>query len=362
MDMEQENRQGSSQTPHRRRPHYSGNHPRTYAEKYKEQNPEKYPETIEKVIAKGSTPAGMHLPIAVQEILDVLKIQPGESGLDCTLGYGGHTRKLLKALGDSGHLTALDVDSENLVRTEKMLRAEGYGESCLSILHLNFRDIDQAAAQYGPFDFVLADLGVSSMQIDEPERGFSWKHEGPLDLRLDPAGGVTAAERLAELEREELAGLLAENSDEPYAEEIASAVHRKLKHGEKIETTTQLSAVVEEAVSAAMQKEGRKKAEIAEMAKKSCSRTFQALRIDINQEFESLGLLLDKLPEVLSPGGRAAILTFHSGEDRLVKKQFREAYREGRYQKIAEDVIRPSREECIRNPRAKSAKLRWAIR
>ena len=139
-------------------------------------------------------------------------------------------------------------------------------------------------------------------------------------------------------------------------------MHRKLKHGEKIETTTQLSAVVEEAVSAAMQKEGRKKAEIAEMAKKSCSRTFQALRIDINQEFESLGLLLDKLPEVLSPGGRAAILTFHSGEDRLVKKQFREAYREGRYQKIAEDVIRPSREECIRNPRAKSAKLRWAIR
>lgn len=360
--MEQEPNQNRKEAPHRRRPHYSGNHPRTYAEKYKEQNPEKYPETIAKVIAKGSTPAGMHLPIAVNEILEVLKIRPGESGLDCTLGYGGHTRKLLGALGDTGHLTALDVDSENLARTQRMLREEGYGENRLAILHLNFRDIDRAAAQYGPFDFVLADLGVSSMQIDEPERGFSWKHEGPLDLRLDPAGGVTAAERLAELDREELAGLLAENADEPYAEEIASAVHRRKKRGEKIETTTQLSAVVEEAVSSAMQREGYKKAQIQEMARKSCSRTFQALRIDINQEFESLGLLLDKLPAVLAEGGRAAILTFHSGEDRLVKKQFREALAEGRYSRISEEVIRPSREECLRNPRAKSAKLRWAIR
>lgn len=358
--MEQEDKM--KEGVHKRRPHYSGNHPKSYAEKYKEQNPEKYPETIQKVIAKGSTPAGMHLPIAVQEILQVLQIQPGESGLDCTLGYGGHTRKLLAALGESGHLTALDVDSENLARTERMLREEGYGEDRLAILHLNFRNVDQAAAQYGPFDFVLADLGVSSMQIDEPERGFSWKHEGPLDLRLDPAGGETAAERLREFDREELEGLLRENSDEPYAAEIAALLIRKERHGEHIETTTQLAAAVEEAVTAALQRQGLKKEEIQEIAKKSCARTFQALRIDVNQEYESLGLLLDKLPDALREGGRVAILTFHSGEDRLVKKQFREALREGRYSQIAEDVIRPSKEECQRNPRARSAKLRWAIR
>lgn len=349
-------------TPHKRRPHYSGNHPKRFEEKYKELNPEKYPEEIEKVIAKGSTPAGMHIPIMVNEILEVLAIQPGESGLDCTLGYGGHTRRMLDKLEGKGHLTALDVDSENIERTTNMLREEGYGEDLLSILHCNFRDIDQAAAKYGPFDFVLADLGVSSMQIDEPSRGFSWKREGPLDLRLDPAKGETAAERLTELDRDELEGLLVENADEPYAAEIAAKVTAAIRKKQPVETTTQLADLVKEAVEETMQKEGYKKAEIEEMEKKSCSRTFQALRIDINQEYESLAELLDKLPDVLTPGGRVAILTFHSGEDRIVKKQFKEALRQGRYAEVARDVTRPSKEECYRNPRAKSAKLRWAVR
>jgi 16S rRNA (cytosine1402-N4)-methyltransferase len=347
-------------TPHKRRPHYRGTHPHTYAEKYKEQNPEKYPEEIEKVISKGSTPAGMHIPIMVNEILEVLSIRPGESGLDCTLGYGGHTRKMLECLAGTGHLTALDVDSENIVRTEKMLREEGHTKEQLSILHLNFRDVQKAAEQFGPFDFVLADLGVSSMQIDEPERGFSWKREGPLDLRLDPARGETAAERLKTLDRDELTGLLIDNADEPYAEEIAAKVMSALRKKKPVETTTQLADLVREAVTGAMT--GCKKEEIEETVRKSCSRTFQALRIDINQEYESLSSLLDALPDVLNPGGRVAILTFHSGEDRIVKKQFKEAFREGRYQRIASDVTRPTGEECHRNPRAKSAKLRWAIR
>lgn len=354
---------GMENAPHRRRPHYSGNHPKSYEEKYKELNPEKYPEEIEKVIAKGSTPAGMHIPIMVDEILDVLAVRPGQSGLDCTLGYGGHTRKILEKLQGTGHLTALDIDSENIVRTEGMLRKEGYSKEQLAVLHLNFRDIGEAARQYGPFDFVLADLGVSSMQIDEPERGFSWKREGPLDLRLDPEKGETAAERLKELSHADLSELLTENADEPYAEEIASKVCGAIRKHQPVETTTQLADLVQEAVTAAMQKEGgHKKGEIQDMARKSCSRTFQALRIDINAEFESLALLLDSLPDVLKDGGRAAILTFHSGEDRIVKKQFREALREGRYTEVSREVIRPSREECFRNPRAKSAKLRWAVK
>ena len=348
-------------TVHRRRPHYKGTHPRSYAEKYKELNPEKYPETIEKVIAKGSTPAGMHISIAVNEILEILNIQPGERGLDCTLGYGGHTRKMLNKLEGNGHLTSLDIDSQNIVRTEKMLRDEGYGEDILTIRHINFANLDEAAKEDGKFDFILADLGVSSMQIDEPERGFSYKKDGPLDLRLDPSAGITAAERLADMTRDEIAGMLAENADEPYAEEIAQTVYSAKRKGQKIERTVQLAALIEEAVRAAAPKD-LKKDEVDDLVKKSSTRTFQALRIDINQEYEVLYTMLEKLPSVLNEGGRVAILTFHSGEDRLVKKAFKDGKRAGDYSEVSRDVVRPSAEECFRNPRARSAKLRWAIK
>ena len=206
------------------------------------------------------------------------------------------------------------------------------------------------------FDFVLADLGVSSMQIDNPERGFTFKYDGPLDLRLDPASGVTAAERLRELDEEELEALLVENADEPYADRIARAVMQVYRRGGSVETTRQLTSLIEGALS--FLPAGERK----EAVKKSCQRTFQALRIDVNSEFEVLYAFLEKLPGVLKPGGRAAILTFHSGEDRLVKKAFRQYQREGIYREVSEDVIRPSAEECRRNPRARSTKLRWAIR
>lgn len=342
--------------PHRRRPHYAGTHPKSYKEKYKEHQPEKYADTIDKVIRKGSTPAGMHISIMVEEILQFLKIKPGQKGLDATLGYGGHTRAMLRCLQGEGHLYALDVDPIESAKTKERLLHAGFGPEILTIKLLNFANIDEVAAEAGKFDFVLADLGVSSMQIDNPERGFSYKVEGPLDLRMNPQKGTSAAQRLKEITEEEFAGMLVENADEPYAQEIAQTVMQKLQRGESISTTSQLRHAIEEALLFLPVKEQK------EAVKKSCQRTFQALRIDVNSEFEVLYEFLEKLPGVLSPGGRVAILTFHSGEDRLVKQAFRQGFRDGLYQEISKDVIRPSQEECVRNPRAKSTKMRWAVR
>lgn len=341
---------------HKRRVHYSGTHPKNFKEKYKEHNPEKYKDTIEKVIKKGSTPAGMHISIMVQEILDFLKIKPGEQGLDATLGYGGHTRKMLEQLSGSGHIYGLDVDPIEQEKTVKRLRDAGYGEDIFTPRLINFAEAKKVAEEVGKFDFILADLGVSSMQIDDPSRGFSYKVEGPLDLRLNPLEGVSAAKRLKELSKEELVGLLIENSDEPYAEEIAEEVFRTYKNGEEIETTFAFRDVIKRALQIVP------KGEREEAIKKSCQRSFQALRIDVNSEFEVLYQFLNNLPDLLNPGGRVAILTFHSGEDRLVKKALKEGKKEGVYDEISDDVIRPSSEECFRNPRAKSTKMRYAIR
>ena len=340
---------------HKRRVRYKGTHPRNYREKYKELNPEKYQADVEKIIQSGKTPAGTHIPIMVREILDFLQIQPGQVGYDATLGYGGHSRKMLECLQGQGHLYATDVDPIESEKTRKRLADLGYGPDILTIRRMNFAQADQVAPGQ-PFDFVLADLGVSSMQIDNPERGFTFKFDGPLDLRLDPSSGVTAAQRLRELDEDELEAMLVENSDEPYAGRIARAVMKHFRQGGAIETTRQLAAVVERALSFLPP------AERKEAVKKSCQRTFQALRIDVNSEFEVLYAFLEKLPGVLKCGGRVAVLTFHSGEDRLVKKAFKQGLRNGVYQEIAGDVIRPSAEECFQNPRARSTKLRWAIR
>ena len=309
-----------------------------------------------KVVSKGSTPAGMHLSICVREILDFLQIKPGQKGLDATLGYGGHTREMLKCLQSQGHLYALDVDPIELAKTRERLQSQGFGPEILTIIQENFANIDRVAAEVGPFDFVLADLGVSSMQIDNPDRGFSYKTEGPLDLRLNPEKGITAAERLQTIEEEELRGMLLENADEPYAEEIARAVVQEIRRGNPIDTTTRLRQVIEKALSRVPA------ADRKEAVKKSCQRTFQALRIDVNSEFEVLYSFLEKLPDVLAPGGRVAVLTFHSGEDRLVKKSFKRLKKEGVYSEIADEVIRPSAEECLRNGRARSTKMRWAVK
>ena len=336
---------------HKRRPRYKGTHPRRFEDKYKELNPEKYKEDVNKIISQGKTPAGMHIPIMVDEILEVLRIQPGEIGYDATLGYGGHSSRMLARLEGKGHLFATDVDPIESEKTRQRLASLGYGPEILTIKRMNFARLDEVSPEQ-KFDFVLADLGVSSMQIDNPQRGFTFKQDGPLDLRLDPTTGVTAAQRLMELSRDELAAMLEENSDEPYADELAQAI----RAAHPIQSTRQLYTVIENALSFLPQK--TRKQEV----RKSCQRTFQALRIDVNSEFEVLYAFLEKLPGVLNPGARVAILTFHSGEDRLVKKAFKEGLRYGDYLSISDGVIRPSGEECFRNSRAHSTKLRWAIK
>lgn len=353
--MNQENNK-IQEEPHKRRVRYKGKYPKNFKEKYKELNPEKYKDTIEKVIQKGSTPAGMHISIMVKEIIDFLDIKPGETGFDATLGYGGHTRAMMECLKGQGHMYATDVDPIESAKTKKRLEEAGFGEDILTIKLQNFCTIDEIAKEAGGFDFVLADLGVSSMQIDNPDRGFSFKVDGPLDLRLNPEKGISAAERLAQIDEEELAGMLWENSDEPYAKELAHAIVTEIHRGRPIDTTTRLREVIESVLSFLPEKERK------DVVKKTCQRTFQALRIDVNNEFEVLYEFMEKLPGALKPGGRAAILTFHSGEDKLVKKALKQGFRDGIYSDFSKDVIRPSAEECARNGRARSTKMRWAVK
>lgn len=341
---------------HKRRVRYKGTHPKTYKDKYKEHQPDKYGDTIQRVIEKGSTPAGMHISICVQEILDFLQIKPGQKGLDATLGYGGHASEMLACLEGEGHLYGLDIDPIELPKTRKRLLDKGYGPELLTTVHLNFGNIDQVVKESGPLDFVLADLGVSSMQIDNPDRGFSYKTEGPLDLRLNPDKGISAAERLRKISKQELEGMLVENADEPYALEIAQAIVSTLKRKHPLKTTADLRGVIENALDFLPAKDKK------EGVKKSCQRVFQAIRIDVNDEFEVLYDFLEKLPDALASGGRVAILSFHSGEDRLVKKSFKRLLKAGVYREISPEIIRPSARECFENSRAKSTKMRWAIK
>lgn len=343
------------ETVHKRRKRYSGTHPKKYEEKYKELNPKKYKDTIEKVISKGNTPAGMHISIMVKEILEVLDIKPGEIGMDCTLGYGGHTKAMLEKLEGKGHMYCLDIDPIEIVNTKNRLNGLGYNDDILTIKHINFRNIDKVIADGTKVDFLLADLGVSSMQIDNPTRGFSFKNDGPLDLRLNPNDGVPAGVRLMELTKDEIEGMLIENSDEPYASKIALEIVKNKSKG-PIDTTKKLYNIIVDALSFLPENKEKK-----DIIKKTCQRVFQAIRIDVNQEFEVLYEFLEKLPTILAPNARVAILTFHSGEDRLVKKAFKNYYNNGIFKEISKDVIRPTGEECFNNPRAKSTKLRYAI-
>lgn len=349
--MEQE-----TQTTHKRRVHYKGKYPKKFEEKYKELQPEKYGDTIAHVIEKGNTPAGMHISIMVKEILDFLQIKPGEIGFDATLGYGGHTKAMLERLEGQGHIYATDVDPEESAKTKKRLADLGFGEEILTVRLQNFCTIDEIAKEVGGFNFILADLGVSSMQIDNPKRGFSFKVDGPLDLRLNQEAGISAAERLDTITREELEGMLYENSDEPYCEELAKAITDEIRKGNRIDTTTKLRAVIEKTLDFLPEKEKK------DTIKKTCQRTFQALRIDVNREFEVLYEFMEKLPDALRPGGRVAILTFHSGEDKLVKRALKEGYKAGIYADYAKDVVRPSAQECVKNGRARSTKMRWAVK
>lgn len=334
--------------PHRRRPRYSGKNPRRFAEKYKEHRGD--PETAAKVEASGKTLAGTHRSIMVAEVLAALRPQPGEIGVDCTLGYGGHARALLERIVPGGRLLGLDADPLQLPRAEERLRAAGFGPETFRARHSNFAGLSKALAaeQLVGADFILADLGLSSMQIDDPARGFTVREDGPLDMRLNPARGLTAAQWLERVKAPRLAEVLEENADEPAAGALAEALAGRTFAG-----TLALAEAVRAVLPPGMARED---------ATSAVRRVFQAVRIAVNEEFSALEALLRALPGALRPGGRVAILSFHSGEDRRVKKAFQTGERDGTYAAVAGEVIRPTAEECRANTRATPAKLRWAMR
>lgn len=346
-----------SPSVHKRRPRYRGTHPRTFHEKYKEHQPEKYAGEIQKVIASGKTPAGMHRSIMVREVLEVLAPKPGEIAVDATLGYGGHSQELLRAVLPGGRLLALDVDPIELPKTEARLRSLGFPDESLTVRRSNFAGLAQVLAneQIEGADVILADLGLSSMQIDDPNRGFTFKRPGPLDLRMNPERGQPASAVLKTIDREKLARVLEENSDEPRASFLAAEILKRQSRS-AITTTSDLAQTLREAVESLP---GTRSASDFES---TVRRVFQALRILVNDEFSALETFLRRLPDCLKKGGRAAVLTFHSGEDRRVKKAFQRAVEDGLYVKVSEDVLRPSPEEIRSNPRSAPAKLRWAVR
>jgi 16S rRNA (cytosine1402-N4)-methyltransferase len=338
----------------KRRIRYKGTHPRHFEEKYKELNFEQYTSDVEKVIQAGKTPAGTHRPICVNEVLDILKPSPGQSGLDATLGFGGHAVELLKKIAPDGRLFALDVDPLELARTEKRLRSMGFSDKELIIKRSNFAGTFKLLVEAGGgFDFILADLGLSSMQLDNPARGFTFKREGPLDLRLNPERGQPAAMLIRSLDEKQLVRLFIENSDESCARPIARAV---FKNRNKIDTTTDLANVIASALSK------KSRLDCGSVITDSIRRVFQALRIEVNDEFSVLEQFLRNLPFCLKAQGRVAILSFHSGEDKRVADFFERGLSAGLYADISRKPLYPSAREQYSNPRSKSAILRWAIK
>ncbi len=342
---------------HVRRPRYSGTHPRDYAQKYKEHNLQAHPEMEAHLRAKGNTPAGTHVPILVEEVLECLRPAPGEIVVDCTLGYGGHASEFLKRIGPTGRLIGLDIDGAELERTGRRLAQEGASVSCH---RSNFAGIAKVLQQenLAGVDVIFADLGVSSMQIDNPDRGMSYKHEGPLDMRMDDRLQRTGADLLRTLSEPDLAKAFSELADESDAEKIAHRI-AELRAREPITQTSQLVQAVFEAKRLTAETWRRQRDRLGSLH--PAARTFQALRILVNDEIGALKAFLQKAPLCLRPGGRIGVISFHSGEDRLVKHAFRDGYRNGVYESTAREVIVPGSREIRENPRSASAKFRWAI-
>lgn len=339
-----------------RRPRYRGTHPRAFHEKYKEQQPDRYADDVAHVLASGKTPAGSHRPIMVNEILAVLKPGPGDCIVDCTLGYGGHAMHLLQAAQPGGRLLGLDVDPIELPKTEARLKTLGFAADSIMVRRTNFAGLSAAVAAAFPdgADLILADLGVSSMQLDDPTRGFTFKADARLDMRMNPLHGQSAAQLLSKLDEAKLAKLLVDHADEPRAVRLARAI-LQAQADQPIETTQSLVEVIRLSLS---QVRGLSPDE----SQATIRRVFQALRIAVNDEYGALDALLRQIPASLKAGGRVAILTFHSGEDRRVKRAFKSGMDDGTYEAAADFLIRPTPEEQRANPRSGPAKLRFARR
>lgn len=331
-----------------RRKRYRGKNPRRFEDKYKEHDPARFAETVAKVIASGKTPAGSHLPVMVDECLEALRLQPGMTGVDVTLGYGGHALRILEKISPGGKLIGLDQDPIELPKTAHRLHLAGFGEHCFEAVRSNFAGIAKVLGERGisAVDFIFADLGCSSMQFDDPARGFTFKLAGPLDMRMNPQRGISAAAWLAAVTPEKLAAALHEHADEPHAATIADALA-----GRTFQSTLELAAAIRDSVRA-----GDAETE------PTVRRVFQAVRIAVNEELVALEAFLRVLPDCLKPGGRIAILTFHSGEDRRVKKSLQAGLRSGVFSTMSEGVITAGPHERHLNPRSTPAKLRWATR
>ncbi len=344
-----------------RRKRYKGTHPRRFSEKYKELAPDKFPEEAAKVRAAGRTPAGTHVPVMLAEVLEALDPKPGEVVLDCTLGYGGHTAALWERVRGSDPLSVpergsdpffigIDLDERQLPRTTTRLTQAGVR---IRAHHTNFAGIGNVLAAEGltGVDCLLADLGLSSMQLDDPARGFGFKHDGPLDMRMDASRGVTAAQLIADTDEEALAELLRDYADETRAEQIAAALKRELpKRTKELEL-----CVLQVHGLTRFKKRGARDRHPA-------AAVFQALRMAVNREPANLEHLLRSLPWLLNSGGRAAVITFHSGEERRVREAFNAGVQQGLFSSAETAGIRPSREEVHANPRARSARLFTARR
>jgi 16S rRNA (cytosine1402-N4)-methyltransferase len=294
-----------------------------------------------------------HRPIMVAEVLAALMPTEGDVVVDCTLGGGGHAEAILPLIRPSGKLIGIDVDPVELARTTARLRRAGVSAHELVTRQGSFAELGDILGAEGVHgaDIVFADLGISTMQADDPVRGFSYKRVGPLDMRMDQTRGRTAVEYLATSTAAELASALRAHADEPYADEIGA-----LLAGGAFDTTHGLERHVRLGVAAAHP-------ELSKAAiKMSVRRVFQALRIAVNDELRVLEAFLRDAPGVLAPSGRIGIITFHSGEDRLVKRAFRDGHRAGLYSAISRGVTQSSREESFTNRRSRAAKLRWAMR
>ena len=292
-----------------------------------------------------------HIPVLLKPVLSVLNPQPGQTVVDCTLGLGGHSAAFLPRIHPGGRLLGIDLDPANLAAAREYLTWIG---GRFDLFHTNFAGVPAVLAQAGVerVDALLADIGVASTQIDDPARGFSYRRSGPLDMRMDPTRGSPASDLVNRMTEAELTIALSELGDETDAPRIARLIVQ-YRAKAPITTTDQLTAIVCEARDFTLERAAGAKLHPA-------ARTFQALRILVNRELANLDRLLAVLPFILNPGGTAAIITFHSGEDRRVKHAFREGLRTGIYTAVSDDPITADDEEIRHNPRARSAKLRWA--
>lgn len=303
-----------------------------------------------------STPKGSHVPVLLREVLDQLQPAEGKVLADVTLGHGGHSRAVIERMAGTGTLIVMDLDGTELARTVADLPVTG---TKLITSQGNFAGLPQVLGENGlaGVDGLLADLGVSSMQIDDADRGFSYRRDGPLDMRMDRSRGETAQEILAKIDENTLAESMIELADEPRARHLARAIVAA-RHTVPFTSTTQLADFCEEALAPPGTSWRLRQGQA--WVTHPAARLFQTLRLLVNREISNLKHLLRTLPDVLAPGGTACIISFHSGEDRLIKQAFREGLRTGQYDAISDEPMLPTDYEKKGNPRSRSAKLRWA--